>query len=591
MKIAFSQGKVCSRSRSIGAALLLAVSGMAMVGCSGGGGNGGLEIDPSAPPVPPAQTAQAAQLIYKNGTVLTLDPNNSVAQAVAISDGRILAVGTSSAIERHIVSSTRVIDLGGRTLIPGIYDAHSHLAAAGTTLLFEADLNSPPIGPVQDLPQLLSVLQEQRAKLGPDAWITGFGYDDTLLAEKRHPTRADLDRVSATQPILIAHVSGHLAVANSPALALAGIDADTPDPAGGVIRKDPNGEPNGILEETAMQMVSRLRPPLSAAQVQAAAKAISALYASRGVTTASEGASDANRIMALEAAARAGDLAIRVVASPTSMSGLDKIELTSKKVKIGGIKAFADGSIQGYTGYLQQPYHTPFHGDANYRGFPRTDRELLAQQVLDHHKAGRQLLIHGNGDAAIDDILYAYRRAQQEAPRDNTRHTVIHSQTVREDQRDEMKKLNVIPSYFILHTYYWGDRHRDIFLGPERAERISPARSTKDRGMIYTIHTDTPIVPMEPMRLIWAAVNRLSTSGAVLGPQQRVSAIDALRATTINAAYQNFEEKERGSIEVGKWADLVVLSANPATVDPSAIKDIRVLETILEGTSVYRAAD
>ncbi|MGQ2998353.1 amidohydrolase [Variovorax sp.] len=588
MKSAFFQGKVRSRSRSIGAALLLAVSGMAMVGCSGGGGNGGLEIGASVPPAPPAQ---AAQLIYKNGTVLTLDENNSVAQAVAISDGRILAVGASSAIEKHIGSATRVVDLAGRTLIPGIYDAHSHLVFAGTNLLFEADLNSPPIGPVQDLSQLLSVLEEQRAKLGPDAWITGFGYDDTLLAEKRHPTRADLDRVSATQPILITHVSGHLAVANSVALALAGIDAATSDPSGGVIRKDASGEPDGVLEETAVQMVGGLKPPLTAAQVQAATQAISALYASRGVTTASDGASGADGIKALEAAAQAGDLAIRVVALPTSMSGLDTVDLKSRKVKIGGIKTFADGSIQGYTGYLGQPYHTPFHGDASYRGFPRADREALAQQVLGHHKAGRQLLVHGNGDAAIDDILHAFRRAQEEAPRSNARHTVIHSQTVREDQLDEMKRLNVIPSYFILHTYYWGDRHRDVFLGPARAERISPARSTADRGMVYTIHADTPVVPMDPMRLIWAAVNRVSTSGAVIGPAQRVSAIDALRATTINAAYQNFEEKERGSIEVGKWADLVLLSANPVAVDPSAIKDIRVLETVLEGKTVYRSAD
>lgn len=204
---------------------------------------------------------------------------------------------------------------------------------------------------------------------------------------------------------------------------------------------------------------------------------------------------------------------------------------------------------------------------------------------------GRQSLIHGNGDEAIADVLYAFRQAQKAYPRNDARPVVIHSQMAREDELDEMKAVGAIPSFFVLHTYYWGDRHRDIFIGAERASRISPARSAKDRDMLYTIHTDTPVVPMEPMRLIWSAVNRVSTSGAVIGADQRVSPMDALRATTCSAAYQNFEEKERGSPEVGKWADLVVLSADPTKVDPMTIEDIKVIETIVEGKSVYKAAD
>ena len=555
-------------------ALTLVATATWVVGCANG---------PYAPTV-------EAQRVYKNGTILTVDAANTVAEAVAVHDGKIVAVGPASRVERFVGAKTQVVDLGGKTMIPGIYDAHSHFTFTGTNARFEANLNSPPISTVRKIDDLVVLLQQQ-AKLEAGAWVTGFGYDDTLIAEKRHPTRTDLDRVSATQPVYITHVSGHLAVANSAALALAGITAATPNPAGGVIRKTAGGQPDGVLEETAMQLVAKLRPERTPAQVQQAIKAAADLYVAQGVTTANEGAARAAGVAALEQAAQTGalPLRVRVWSMLETMDAIDKVELKSNKVSIGGVKDFADGSIQGYTGYLAKPYHTPFHGDANYRGFPRYEREVLAQRVLKVHQAGRQAFIHGNGDAAIADILHAYRQALQAHPRSDARHTVIHAQMAREDQLDEMKALGVIPSFFVLHTYYWGDRHRDIFMGPDRASRMSPTRSAKDRGLAFTIHTDTPIVPMEPMRLIWAAVNRISTSGAVIGAEQRVSAQDALRATTINAARQNFEEKERGSIEVGKWADLVVLSANPTTVEPMAIKDIRVLETIVEGKTVYSA--
>lgn len=538
-------------------------------------------------------TPQAAQAVYKNGTILTVDGKDTVAQAVAVREGKVVAVGTSAQIDAYVGAATQVVDLAGKTMIPGIYDAHSHFTFTGTNAKFEANLNSPPISTVQTMDDLVALLQQQQAKLPAGAWVTGFGYDDTLIAEKRHPTRADLDRVSATQPVYITHVSGHLSVANSAALALAGITAATPNPPGGVIRRDAGGQPDGVLEETASQLVSKFRPALTSEQVQQGIAAAAALYAAQGVTTANEGAAAAANVAALEQAAQAGTLPLRVMvwSMLETMDAIDKVELKSGKVKIGGVKDFADGSIQGYTGYLAHPYHTPFQGDADYRGFPRYDREVLAQRVLKVHTSGRQSLIHGNGDAAIADILNAFRKAQEAQPRANARHTVIHSQMAREDELDEMKALGVIPSFFVLHTYYWGDRHRDIFMGPDRAARISPAKSAKDRGMTYTFHADTPVVPMEPMRLIWSAVNRVSTSGAVIGPDQRVSPADALRATTIAAAYQNFEEKERGSIEVGKWADLVVLSDNPTTIDPTKIKDIRVLQTIVEGKSVYKIAD
>lgn len=527
-----------------------------------------------------AAVKDPAEVVYKNAKVLTVDKNNTVAEAVGVRDGKILAVGTMDQLKAHVGLNTRVVDLQGKTLAPGFYDAHSHFSLAGTNAKYETDLNSPPISTVKNMDDIVALLQKKRAELGPDAWITGFGYDDTLLAENRHPTRADLDRVSTTQPVFVTHISAHMAVANSFALALAGIDRNTPDPAGGVIGKDGAGEPTGFLSENAQSLVSGKKPRLTAEQTQEGIAAAAQMYAAKGVTTANEGAGTPT---ALEQAAVAGKLSLRVMV----WAGTNNQVLKSGKVKVGGVKQFYDGSIQGFTGYLRDPYHTPYEGDATYRGFARTTKAAMMLGVENAHKAGRQVFIHANGDQAIDDVLEAFRAAQTAYPRSDTRHTVIHAQMAREDQLDEMQALGVIPSFFQLHTYYWGDRHRDIFLGPDRGRRISPTHSAQLRNLPFTVHADTPIVPMDPILMLWGAVNRISTSGAVIGPEQRLSPAEALRALTINPAHQNFEEKERGSIEVGKWADLVVLSDNPMTVDSMKIRDIQVLETILEGKTIF----
>ncbi len=241
-----------------------------------------------------------------------------------------------------------------------------------------------------------------------------------------------------------------------------------------------------------------------------------------------------------------------------------------------------------YTGYLTQPYHQPPGDDREYRGYPRIPRDELIRLVTRYHESGLQVAVHGNGDASIDDILDAFEAAQRAHPRRNARHVVIHAQMARDDQLDRMRQLSVIPSFFSLHTYYWGDRHRDVFLGPARAARISPARSAVERGLRFTIHADAPVVPMEPLRLVWSAVNRRSVSGAAIGESQRIDVMQALRAVTIDAAYQHFEEDVKGSLTVGKLADLVILSRSPLDV-PQEIDRIRVIETVVGGRTRYRA--
>jgi predicted amidohydrolase YtcJ len=318
-------------------------------------------------------------------------------------------------------------------------------------------------------------------------------------------------------------------------------------------------------------------------------------YLAAGVTTAQNGYATQQQMKGLLRLSRLGLLPLRVILWPgqeTTEALLDgRFSFTSPDplwIRPGAAKIIGDGSIQGYTGYLSAPYHVPPGDDPEYRGYPTIAREDLIELVSRYHAEGLQVAVHGNGDACIDDILDAFEAAQRAHPRPDTRHVVIHAQMARDDQLDRMAELGVIPSFFSLHTYYWGDRHREIFMGPERAARMSPARSALDRGLRFTIHTDTPVVPMEPLRLVWAAVNRRSSSGASIGEDQRIDPIQALRAVTIDAAYQHFEERDKGSLEPGKLADLVILDRSPLD-DPEHIDGIRVLETIVGGRTVYRA--
>lgn len=535
--------------------------------------------------------AAAPDAIYTNATVLTLDAANRTAEALAVTGDVISAIGARADVMATRGPATAMVDLGGATVIPGFVDAHSHFPGSAVVRRLLVDLNSPPIGEVTSIDGIVAKLKARAATLPPGAWLQGTGYDDTLIAEKRHPTRADLDRVSTDQPIYVTHISGHLAAANSAALKLAGIDKSTPQPLGGKFRIDPTtGEPDGVLEETAMQKVSSLLPKISDDDIIAAMADASMEYASRGVTTAQAGASAPPAIAQAVEALRQGKLSVRLNMWPVMQVVLAPnviLPTVPDPIALTASKGFADGSIQGYTGYLSQPYHSHVHLDPKYRGYPRDAADKLAAQVLTLHKRHVQMAIHANGDAAIDDVLHAYAAAQAAAPWPDARHVVVHAQMAREDQLDRMKDLGVIPSFFVLHVFYWGDRHRDLFLGPERAARISPTGSALKRGIPFTLHADTPVVPMDPLRIVWAAVNRVTSSGKVLGPEQRIPAIEALRAVTVNAARQEGQEATRGSLEVGKLADFAVLDQNPLAVEPMTIKDIAVRATYVGGKRIF----
>lgn len=538
----------------------------------------------------PAQPPKSQ--LFINGTVLTMDAEHRIVEAIALEGKRIAALGSSREILTLKRESSIVHDLKGATLLPGFIDAHGHFPGWGGDGLV-VDLNSPPIGKISNMEQLLTKLKRVSKTKPAGEWLVGVGYDDSLLAEKRHPNRWDLDKVSDEHPIYLLHISGHIGAANSAALKLAGISENSEAPSGGVIQRSEDGQINGVLEETARLGITELALDFSVFDFFNMAKAASKDYARVGVTTAQSGLVPEKFIQGLSLVSKLGMVSQRLELWPDQETGLhwldktfDPEEYETDKLNIGAIKLVSDGSIQGFTGYLLQPYHTPYKGDPDYRGYPTIDQPKLNNIVSKIHQAGMQLAIHANGDAAIQSVIDAVAQAQKQYPREDTRHIVIHAQMATDEQLAQMKQLGLTPSFFSAHTYYWGDRHHDIFMGPERAARMSPARSALDIELPFTVHLDSPVVPMDPLLLVWSTVNRQSSSGKIIGEQQRISAEQALRAITIDAAWQIFQEDSRGSLEEGKYADLVVLDGNPLE-NPQEIRNLQVLKTVVGGITIY----
>ena len=557
-----------------------------------------LSVIACAPAEQAPAVANAADTIYTNGTIITVDPQESIAEAVAVKDGKILTVGSAEVVMATRGENTQVVDLEGKTMTPGFIDAHGHLKNVGFQAL-SADLLPPPDAEVDSMAMLQEKLGqwgegELSAKLG---WIVGFGYDDSQLAEKRHPNRDDLDAVSTEKPVFIIHQSGHLYVANSKLLEMAGITAETDDPTGGVIQRRPGSrEPNGVLEETALMPVLKVFPKIDGAGQRRMVREGIAAYTGFGFTTATEGRAFPSDVDLYIAMAESGELEIDIVAFPDYWLGRDTVTGSpwlnrsyQNHFRIGGVKGNLDGSPQGKTAWLSEPYFEPPAGrDTDYLGYPMLEEEQALAMFDDAYAQGWQVINHANGDAAIDQLIRAARAATEKHGPADRRTVGIHSQTIREDQLDAYQELGIIPSLFGMHTFYWGDYHRDSVLGPERAARISPAKSAVDRGMVFTQHHDAPVALPSSIVILATQVNRTTRSGQVLGPDQRVSPMEALKSITINAAYQYFEEDTKGSIEPGKLADLVILSDDPLSVSPEALWDLEVVETIKEGETVFK---
>jgi hypothetical protein len=542
-----------------------------------------------------------AATIYTGGTIVTVNDAQPAADAIAVKDGKILAVGAKDEVLALKGAATEVVDLAGRTMLPGFIDAHGHVFNVGVQAA-AANLLAPPDGQVTDVASLQAALrtwaETSPAVVARTGWIIGMGYDDSQLREQRHPTRDELDLVSKVVPVLVVHQSGHLAVVNSKGLEDFGYSAKTVEPPGGTIRRRKGSrEPDGLIGGTAWwpQLFSKLGR-LGREDNEALLLAGLDRYAEFGFTTAQEGRATAEAVATEAALAERGKLELDVVAYPdiqgaaSAIAGPFLSKSYTGRFRIGGAKLTLDGSPQGKTAWLTEPYKVPPAGRGeDYAGSPAMTDDEANAFVDQAYEKGWQILVHCNGDAAADQFIRAARLATAKHGPGDRRPVMIHAQTVREDQLDAMKELGSIPSFFGMHTYYWGDWHRDSVLGPERAARISPAASALRRGIPFTQHHDAPVALPSAIMVLFSQVNRVTRSGEVLGPEQRVSAMDAIKSITIHAARQYFEEKTKGSLEPGKLADLVILDRNPLTVDPMSIKDIRVVETIKEGRTIYRA--
>lgn len=588
-------------------------------------------------PAAGVQGRGAAELIYTGGDIVTVDDRAPLAEAVAVRGGVIVGVGTRAQVEQAWKGrATRTVDLDGRTLVPGFIDAHSHLAQMETTW-GTPNLNPPPVGTIRSIEDIVAVMRShlEEHAIAPGETVLASGYDDSLLAERRHPTRADLDRVSTAHPVLAVHASGHLLAANSRALAAVGYDRRTQDPPGGVVRRSADGEPDGVVEElAALPFMQLLKPRDMEARLRNLLQ-IQDHYAAQGTTTAQDGISLLHDVALMREAARRGLLKLDLVAYPRwdqfndVLAGRRTLEVEMaapgafgadtlrpvaaasasasaaalprgrralvgsyrNRFRIGGIKITCDGSPQGKTAYLSRPYLRPPHGqDADYRGYPGVPQEELDRWFDLAWRHDLQLLVHCNGDAAAQQMIDAARKAVARHGRKDLRPVMIHAQFIRHDQVDQLRALGIVPSFFTGHTFFWGDWHINETVGRERAFGMSPMAYALGQGLRCTIHTDAPIIPVDHLMAMWTAVNRVSRSGVVVGPDERVSALDALKAVTLHAAWQYHEERLKGSIEAGKLADLVVLDRNPLKVDPLAIKDIRVLQTIKEGRVIHDAS-
>ena len=469
-------------------------------------------------------------------------------------------------------------------MFPGFIDGHSHFFQVAL-VSGAANVSAPPVGNVASIADLVGALRAHAARTPrkPGDWIMGFGYDGSMLRDGRDATRDDLDGAFPDVPVVLVHVSGHGCLLNSVALRVAGIDASTPAPPGGIIARNPGtNEPTGLLMENAWGQVLGILPKPSREQALESILAAQRAYASNGYTTAQD-APVPERIMALYAeAARRGILYLDLVAYA---DGVTAPAPYVDRLRVGGVKIVLDGSPQGRTAYFTQPYLVDGPGgEKGYRGTYLVSQESLEATMRGAYACNAQVLVHCNGDAAIDMLLESHRAIG--APQ-GRRTTVVHSQFVRPDQLDRYVEYGFCASFFTNHTFSWGDLHVRN-LGLERASFLSPMKSARARGIHTSNHSDFFVTPLDPLFIAWTAVNRVTRSGRVLGPQERISAHDAFKALTIDAAHQYFEEDRKGSIAPGKLADFVVLDRNPLKIDPAEIKNVRVVETIKEGVSIYQ---
>ena len=526
-----------------------------------------------------------------NARIATLNRNDDTAQAVAVKDGKFVHVGSTEEVRKLVDQDTQVIDAEGKTVTPGFVESHCHPSMAGLMLRFEADVRN-----AQSIDEIVDRLRHKADQIPKDKWVKGFGYNDQKLAEKRHPTRWDLDKVSAEHPVFLSRMDGHLAVANSMALKMAGISSATADPDGGRLDRDAQSkEPNGVLREQAQTLVKAIIPPYSVEDLKTGILFACEQLAVWGITSFNDAAVAQEAMIAYQELLNENKLRLRVGMMIPGIPLLEfpgyLEELKSLGIKAGfgnerlgiyGTKFMCDGSMSGWTAALYEPYAN----DPDEYGITVISNEELTAGIVEAHKAGLRPVTHAIGDRAIDIVLDAIETALNERPDPDHRMSIEHCSIPSAEAIDRIRRVGVLPSSSVGFLYELGPSHI-LGLGPERIKRYFPHKTYLENGIISVGNSDWFVTSGNIVQQLYGVVTRKCYTGEVVGAEEAIPVKEALRLYTVNGAYASFEEKSKGSIEPGKLADMVVLDRDIFNIPAEEIKDIQVEITIVGGELVY----
>ena len=552
--------------------------------------------------------ALTAQLVMVHGKVITVDAKDSIAQAVAIRDGKILKVGTDAEVMALAGKDTQIIDLNGRTATPGLIDTHAHISGGGFSDLFEVQLKD-----ATQVADIVALVKAGVAKLKPGEWLAGRGWDEGKLAERRYVTAADLDAVSPNNPVWLEHTTGHYGVANSVALRLGKVTAATKNPTAGTIDHDAGGKPSGVLKESAKDLVTDLMPPPTAEQRRKGIEHIVQTLHSEGMTGAKDPGIGEETWAAYKAVLAAGGLDLHVCALWSGGFTLESARAALKRIQaqpkppqsLGdgrlmscGVKLFMDGSGGARTAWMHQDWNKNRNDvDKGNPGYPSTDPQVYRRIVSLFHKAGVHIGTHAIGDQAIDWVVDSYALTLKEQPTKGLRDSIIHANIPSDHAIDTMAMLQKTydagyPELQAPFTWWIGDTYAGNF-GPERSQRLVPLKTYLARGVKWGGGSDFDVTPIPARYGLWSSVAREALKGTYgshpFGTAESVDIHTALRSYTAWAARQMFLEDRIGSLEAGKDADIAVWDRDPYSVPTAALKDMKCELTLFHGRVVYKA--
>lgn len=523
-------------------------------------------------------------IVFEHGLIHTMDPARPSAEVVAVGDdGRIAYVGDRSGAPAgpHV----RHVNLGGHTLLPGFNDAHVHIWKLGLLLTVQVDARGAA---APNLPAIVHAFRARASAAAPGDWLTGRGYNEAELPERRHPTRYDLDEASADHPIALTRTCGHMIVANSRALALADIRRETPDPPGGVIVRDEHGEPTGLLQETAQGLITRVIPDYDDETLARAIQAANWHQLALGITSATDPLLTPLHLRVYRQLERKGGLAVRIHGLPIRRpdGGTDTLPLPERFVsdflRIDGVKFFADGGLSGATAAISQTYKQT--GNSGVLRF--SDDELFAL-MWEAHDAGFRIATHAIGDVAIEQVITAYERLHTRKPGTGLRHRVEHLGLPSAVHLARARALDLIAVPQTIFLYALGQTYRR-YLPDAFFPRCFPVRAMLDAGLTVALSSDAPVVADDnPLLGMKAALDRLDRAGQPIAPEQAITAYEALLAYTMGGAIASGDDDNRGSLTPGKWADMIVLDGDPLTTEPAALPGLKVVQTFVGGREAY----